>query len=346
LLGLAGTLDGLAQGKGDAPPAKLAPAVEDGPFLRPAPGDAEPTWGIKGGLSVGLWPNPAPRGLIRIYTPYLGQPRLTPINFVAVEPIIRGKRGLSELERSRLDGGVPGKAMWSTDLLDASGPINAVDPWRPARGVIEGEGASRTLTVFIHVEPFENGARPIVQVRLRADRPNEVTFRVLAAEGGTPMRSCILSATMGNYARLRRLFLRDRVVESRALYEPFRPGFAGFAAHRQWDLRDLLVRDGHAIVAAVPDESDPSQASYDADVARHWHYVGVPATQFWRSAARDGLVARVNARTTYWASEARIPGGVAFENFELEAPFEPGQEFTFGVVAASPESLGFPARAR
>ena len=160
------------------------------------------------------------------------------------------------------------------------------------------------------------------------------------------MRSCILSATMGNYARLRRLFLRDGVLESRALYEPFRPISAGFAAHREWDVTQLLIRDGMAIVAAGPDEVDPAHAGYDASVAEHWHYTGRPATQFWRSPVRPGLVARVNARRTYWASEAPIPGGVAFENFELQVPFEPGQEFHFGIIAGSPEQLGFSAQAR
>ena len=44
----------------------------DGPFLRPAEGKArEPTWGIKGGIAIGLWPHPGPRGLIRVYTPHL-----------------------------------------------------------------------------------------------------------------------------------------------------------------------------------------------------------------------------------------------------------------------------------
>jgi hypothetical protein len=34
---------------------------------------------------------------------------------------------------------------------------------------------------------------------------------------------------------------------------------------------------------------------------------------------------------------------VSLENFELEAPFEPGQEFIFGVTRDSPEQLGFHA---
>ena len=59
--------------------------------------------------------------------------------------------------------------------------------------------------------------------------------------------------------------------------------------------------------------------------------------------ARDvpGLVARVNGRTTYWGSRAPIPGGIAYENFELEAPFAEGQEFRFGVVPGGPQQLGF-----
>jgi hypothetical protein len=329
-----------ARSEAEDPPRNLAQPVEDGPFLRPAKSQAaEPTWGIKGGIAVGLWPNPGPRGLIRVYTPYLGQARLTPINFVAVEPIIGGTRGLSELEPSRVDKGAAGKAMWPADNLDEVTLRRA--PWRPVQGMIGGKQGRRVLSVFIGVEPFDNGARPIVEIRLREDRPHEVSFRVFAAPGGKPMRSCILTATMGNYARLRRLYLREHVAESHQVYDPFRPVFAGFAPHRQWGIDELLVRDGRAIVAATPDEPDPAHAHYNPDVALHWHYQGAVAIQYWHAPARPGLVARVNGRQTYWASRAPIPGGVAYENFELEAPFEPGQEFSFGVTRDSPVKQGF-----
>ena len=53
------------------------------------------------------------------------------------------------------------------------------------------------------------------------------------------------------------------------------------------------------------------------------------------------MVVRVNGRQTYWASDAPIPGGVAFENFELEAPFVAGQEFCFGIIPGTPATLGF-----
>ena len=39
-----------------------------------------------------------------VYTPYLDQPALRVMNFVAVEPVVGGDRGLSELEKSGMDG--------------------------------------------------------------------------------------------------------------------------------------------------------------------------------------------------------------------------------------------------
>jgi hypothetical protein len=69
--------------------------------------------------------------------------------------------------------------------------------------------------------------------------------------------------------------------------------------------------------------------------------VGQAATQFWRAPDQRDLVARVNARNTYWASHAAIPGGASFENFELEAPFRAGQEFVFGITPDLPTALGF-----
>jgi hypothetical protein len=316
--------------------------VEDGPFLRPAAGTAAvPEWGIKGGIAVGLWPNGGPRGLIRVYTPYLGQTRRRVMNFVAVEPVVRGSRGLSELEASALDH-VPGKAMWTADTLE--GDPKARPPWQPARGVVGSIGGKKTLSFYVYVEPFANGARPVVEVQLREDRPHEVAFRVFSAPGGAPMRACVLTATMGNFARLRKLWLKDRVEEAHALYRSarFRPD--GFADQRQWGVGALLVVDGEAVVAARPDEPDPVRATYGSDVHANWHYQGRTATQYWRAPAGRNLVARVNARKTYWASKAAIPGGVAFENFEMEAPFQPGQKFVFGISPELPAALGFHPR--
>jgi hypothetical protein len=328
------------QGYAAEPPRSLAKPVEDGPFLRPAAGNAaEPTWGIKGGIAVGLWPNGGPRGLIRVYTPYLGQARLRVMNFIAVEPIVRDLRGLSELEFSKLDN-AKGKAMWTGDTLnDVPKPR---PPWHPARGIVTSVDGKRILSFYVFVESFDNGARPIIEVRLREDAPHEITFRIFSARGGKPMRVCVLTSTMGNYARLRRLWLNVHIADAHALYRSARfDRVDGFADHRQWGIDALLLVDGEAVVAARPDEPDPVHATYSREVQPHWHYVGKTATQYWRSPAGRNLVARVNARQTYWASHAPIPGGVAFENFEMEAPYRPGQKFVFGITPELPEALGF-----
>jgi hypothetical protein len=327
-----------------AVPPRLAPPVEDGPWLRPKQGEAaEPVWGVKGGIAVGLWPTGGPRGLLRIYAPYLGQPRLRMINFIAVEPIVGTIRGYSELEPSALDR-TAGKAMWAgNDREDDPRPAS---PWRPPPGKVTGTGRSQALTFFVFVEPFKNGARPVVQVILRRDRPREVSFKVFAARGSATLRSCVLTATMGNYARLRRLWLKGEVVDAAKVWPDFRPDAWGFAPPRTWPLGRLRVAGGEAVVAATPDERDPAGAADARDVPRGWRYQGRPATQYWRAPARAGLVVRVNARKTYWATKAAIPGGVSYENFELEVPFRAGQAFTFGVTPEAPEKLGFPAAGR
>jgi hypothetical protein len=264
------------------------------------------------------------------------------MNFVAVEPIVDDARGLSELEFSKRDG-VDGKAMWSADALEDD--PKPQPPWNPARGVITAPGGKKMLSFYVNVEPFDNGARPIIKVQLREDRPYEVTFHNFSAARGAPMQACVLTATMGNYARLRRLWLKDRIADAHGLYRSARfDPENGFADHRQWSIDALLVVDGEAVVAARSDERDPVHATYARDVHPDWHYVGKTATQYWRSPARSNLVARVNARRTYWASHAPIPGGVAFENFEMQAPFRPGQKFVFGITPEPPASLGFPPR--
>jgi hypothetical protein len=39
----------------------------------------------------------------------------------------------------------------------------------------------------------------------------------------------------------------------------------------------------------------------------------------------------VNGRAAYWASESPIPGGVAYENFEIIEPFAEGREAVFWI---------------
>jgi hypothetical protein len=322
-------------------PRKLAPPVKKGPWLVPAPGKAsEPVWGFQEGISVGLWPTGGPRGLLRIYTPYLGQPRLRMINFIAIEPVVGKDRGLSELEPSTLDK-VPGKAMWTGNNLELDPKPRP--PWEPATGKVIKVGRRKALTVFVFVEPFKNGAHPVVQLTFRRDRPHEVGLKVFATKGSAPMKACVLTATMGNYARLRHLWLKGEVVDARKVWPAFQPDAWGFASARQWQVDRLWVVGKEAVVAATPSEANPVRANYAKEVPPWWRYEGKPATQYWRAPRQKDLLARVNGRQTFWATKAQIPGRTSFENFELEAPFQSGQEFTFGVTPQAPAKLGFHA---
>jgi hypothetical protein len=305
-----------------------------GPWLRPAPvPDAAPRWGHLDGLQIGLAPLPGPRGLIRVYTPYLGHDADRLLNFIAVEPIPVGAtgRGYSELEHSDLDG-IAGKRFWSFDT-DRPDPAAAgvTAPGAPAAGVLDTVDGIERLTVRVAVERFDNGADVTVRARFRADRPHEVGLSAFLEPGSVDLDRCILSATMGNFARLRRLELRNEVVSPDRLW----PDFAGehFTDHAGFGL-DRLTRnpDGDAVVSASPDEDDPTVADYPPGTAEHWKYLGIPARQSWRAARPDpALRVQVNGRRCYWRSRHPIPGGTAYENFELSEPFTDGRELFFAV---------------
>lgn len=274
-------------------------------------------------MQVGI--SPAPRGLLSIFTSYLDHPHERLVNFIAVEPIVEGQveRGYSELEPSVLDPGLRGKRMWSMDQSDDA-------PDGIARGVIEQIDGVEYLTVWIGVERFDSGADVRVRVRFRADRPHEVEVAGFATDASAPLSHLVLTATMGNWARLRTLELADRTVTPSELW----PGFSGtaFAKHARFALSELC-RDGEAaVVSAVGDETDPWSANYSEDTAQHWHFVGRLARQAWIvDDPHPELEVLVNARWSYWASASPIPGGPAYENFEVVEPFRQGASLRFRV---------------
>src|SRR5690606_26936286 len=72
-------------------------------WLQPSRDDDQPTWGLQGGLQFAIPPagfpkGPGgPRGLIRVGYPILPDGEYHLVNFLAVEPIVRGQKGFSEL---------------------------------------------------------------------------------------------------------------------------------------------------------------------------------------------------------------------------------------------------------
>ncbi len=317
-------------------PWDLAQPVTNGIWLQPAQGTkAQPIWGFAEGISVGIAPLPGPRGLLRIYTPYLDHDPLVVTNFIAIEPIDKAKgiRGLSELEPSKLDG-VRGKRFWSGNTPQRP---SFPDRYYPAAGVIEGQGNKQTLTVYIFCEKFDNGADVYLRLRFNAGKPYEFELTTFTGEGCVPLNECILTATMGNKARLRTLYLAGGATKSAgALWPDYRD--SNFTLHDHTPVAEM-IEDGQGGVwfVAAPDETDPAAAVYASDTHEHWKYKGKVATQYWYCPRpQPGMRGVVNGRYCYWASKSPIPGGISFENFELMEQFQPGQSYIFGIIPQAP----------
>ena len=305
----------------------------------------QPLWGVRGGLlwaipPGGFRPAGGPRGLIRVGYPTATNGSYNLINFIAVEPIVHGQRGFSELEPSALDH-TRGKRLWAvgeTNLALSTAQPSLIPGrlWRPSAAVEQ-------LDVTVRVEPFDNGARVRLLVSQRTDTPDEIQLAVHTEPGSAPLDYCILTATMGNLARTRLLWLKDAVVSSLQLYPQHRG--EGFAPPQVYPL-DRLARtaQGGVVVAVTTDEADPASV-YPFPDRQLWHYGGFKVTQYWmkpRGQARADLHVAVNARYTYWQTSRPIPGGVAFENFELREHFYEGQVFTFGLTRKAPAQPGIP----
>ncbi len=302
----------------------------------------QPLWGLRGGLLFVLPPGgfsaghrTGPRGLIRLGYPTLAGGNYDLINFIAIEPVVSGKKGFSELEMSQLDK-VPGKRLCAgTGLTDQK---MALDPGHLSKPGTKTE----QLELTVRVEKFQNGAHVYLVVSQQRDSPDEMSFTVHAEPDSAPLDYCILTATMGNRARARRLWLKNEVVSSLRLYPKYRAN--GFARDTIYSLERLRMSpEGDVLVAITTDEQDPAAVHPFPD-SESWYYGGEPVTQFWkkpRGTFRRDLHARVNGRFTYWQSQRPIPGGVAFENFELRERFYDGQQFTFGITGRTPQELGW-----
>jgi hypothetical protein len=310
-------------------------------WIRPAADAKRLIWGVRDGIQVGLWPasvegsgDGGPRGLLRIGYPILDDgKRAGLINFIAVEPIVKGKRGYSELERSAMDQ-KQGRAFWTGS---PSADRASVDP-----GVIRTVDGVERLSVRVYVESFTNGAVPVVDLEMRADRPGELHLTVSSAPGTAVIEKCILTATMGNYGRLRNLWLRDGAAHARDVWKNFAGAEFTKDAHFAFDRMVHLPGDD-LIVCATTDELDPHAVPPDP-AGPGWAYRGsFPVTQYWRvpkdACGAQDVKVRVNGRRLYWATHNPIPGGIAYENFDLEQPFCEGQSCIFGLTRLTPKDF-------
>ncbi len=317
-------------------PAASAPVVDADGWLRPKTAGDALIWGRRDGVIFGLPSTgglPGPRGLIRVgILGKDGKPEL--INFIAIEPIAKGagtrqsRIAFSELEMSVLDARQRGKRLSTTQW---AGELTTL-PAKPA--------PVQRLSVRIDVEPFTaNGTHVFVIASMSSDRPRELALSVRHEEDSAPIEELTLTATMGNYERLRHLWLRDRIVDSRDLYSGYTGD--GFIDLDNYPRDEMLTwGDGDALVLATANEDDPSSVAVAAKA--HWTYKSIKLTQYWRVPAwhiQPDLRVKVNGRRVYWASTDPIPGGLAFENFEVRQRYVPDQVFIFGLTPTPPREL-------
>ncbi|MEP0845054.1 MAG: hypothetical protein HRF43_20315 [Phycisphaerae bacterium] len=300
-------------------------AARGAEWVRGGEDGRQPWWGVRGGLQFAIPPaSHGPRGLVRVLYPTLPEGRYDLINFIAVEPIVGGRRGYSELEWSRLDRR-QGKRFW-------------VEPDQIAGTLARLEGGAEHLRVVVQVEEFDNGAKVRLVIEQRGDRPDEIALTLEALPGSAPLEYGILTATMGNKARARLLHLADETVSSLKLYA----GYTGpnFAGPTTFPLKRLVITaQGDLLAALTSDETRPADVRPSPP---NWYYGGFPVTQFWKMTQgtwRDDVHVAVNGRYTYWMSRRPIPGGIAFENFELRQRHQPGERFIFGITRRTPAEL-------
>lgn len=208
-------------------------------WIQPTQGKpAMAIWGHAKGISIGIPQlNIMPRGLIRIFTPYLDHPQHTVTNFIAMEPIAVGQehRGLSELEMSSWDPDIRGKRFWSSNNTDNFSNDNEISP---VRGVIEKEDGIETLSVYIFSEPFDNGAKVYVRLRFFENRPYEFELTSYTYENSVELNSFVLTATMGNKARLRTLHLDSYNKSAVDIWPNYQDD--GFTPHAFFPVKDMI----------------------------------------------------------------------------------------------------------
>ena len=338
--------------------AQQQPANEQ--WIRPKDEKDAALWGIKGGIVFSLWPygvesgkgiyGGGPRGLIRIGTEEDG--RFYLINFLAIEPVVKGKMEFSEISPSKVDGHW-GKLLWAA----ASENATAFSPLANTRGVITHPLPNRPeveeLSVYILMEQYMSGAYPYLRLSIRNDRPEEIGVQIFNRPDSEPMNYCHITATMGNYARLRQLQLKNQVIDAREIYK----GYTGidFIEKEPYPTTAFIrSKRGDYFVFATGNENLETLRQWPNDsLARkksNWQYRPmVKFTQYWRKEpAMDypGLQIRVNGRYRYWSGGSRnpahymaIPGGAAFENFELREPYVAGQQVFFGISKQNPDKI-------
>lgn len=283
---------------------------------------------------------PGPRGLIRVGIYQSGEKRPQLVNFIAIEPVMAGpgsrfdRMAFSELKLSKMDAGQRGKRLTVRQTSDAK------DTYRGELKELSlrRSGTIEQLCVPIDVERFlANNAHVSVKACMFSNHSEKLQLCVEGYPDSPPIEELTLTAIMGNFEKLRVLWLKDRLIKSLELYVDY--GGDNFVERETYPVDEMLrLEGGQVIVLATSDDAHPSEI-FSTTAAQHWRYPLPRLIQYWKVNTSDiepDLRVRVNGRRVYWASHDPIPEGAAFENFEVRQRCKAGQTFVFGLTPKEP----------
>lgn len=294
-------------------------------------------WGFREGIRISLSRHAFPRskltrGVIGIVHTGTRLSQRLPLNELSIKTRVKGSEQHANSTTEPSGDGKKGLELTSSDSLTVG-----EKRWQGAKGVISDDG--QTQTVYLHPEPFSNGAQPIIEVRFDARHPNRVGFRVHAQDGDAELDECVLSAMTCSFAQLRRVELLDDKVKTVTELLPQWPGEANASGssvsswitlpgfHFPFAEDDSLRR-----VRLTTDVDDYAKLKYAANVGRGWQYQALPAQQSWLFSPREEVTVALRARTDYRNGNGPIPGGPAWEDCELRTPLDGKQWIWFEVV--------------
>ncbi|VVB79830.1 Uncharacterised protein [uncultured archaeon] len=296
----------------------VGPVLSDG-WILPENNNQNYIWGLADGIAIGIQKNSKPPqmdnapggtwapGLIYVmFTDEKGETYF--FNYIGFD--ILGKNGLDQSEAEKI-------------------------VFMPESTSVEGS----ILTVVFRTSEFNKNKIPLkVTITIDKSKPREIGISAQDMYKENNLVSYIhMSATGGNLGRIRDLYLKDEIINSKNLYAGEQPGSGCFYPLKTFALNKLRTDSSGVIAYAGNDEAGNWFGEWGSDVAP---YYGKPKFyQYWRKYSgtyNPDLMVTVNGRDHYFSgflnpcNGKAVTGGVAYENFDMVEKYYAGQKFWFG----------------
>ncbi len=342
---------------------QITTGSDKSPWICPEPDSENPIWGVKDGIAFGVQKNGRPPlmdnapqgtwapGLLYImwtdddgrthFFNYIGFTLLSSRGFEQSEPsrtkFFADNIGyIDKLNTVRSQYGESSREYRDHVNLDSTPPVELSEA-----ATIVGN----VMTVVFRLSEFQkNDTSVYVIVKINKSRPREIEISSQNMFPQTrPLKYLHVSATAGSLARLRNLWLKNEIVNSKELFEGMKPGPMCFYELKFFGLQRLPLDSQRGItVYADNDETGEWVGEFGSQTAP---FYGRPKFyQYWRKypgTYREDLKVTVNGRDYYFGGYLNpcgneIHGGTVYENFDMAEEYYEGQSFWFGYTYVLP----------